>query len=113
MNRLAIQLVHSRGSAIGTIAARSRRLFGLPNTVPLELALRDLHKGACPLRLTRLARADSFNLAHDVLGILRHYDPATGTLTDGFRPRYALPNRKDHDAPCPTPPTLKRQTRTA
>jgi hypothetical protein len=97
MNKLQIQLVHSRGSAIGTIASRARRLFGIPNTVELELALRDLHRGACPLRLTRLARADSFNLAHDVMGILRHYDPATGTLTGGFRPRYALPATPEAD----------------
>jgi len=77
----------TRGSAIGRIAARSRRLFGLRDTKQLEMALIDLHNG---LRITQLARADAFNLAHDVCGILRHYDPVTGKLMNGFRPRYAV-----------------------
>jgi hypothetical protein len=44
-----------------------------------------------PLRLHDLLEADEFNFWHDVLGIARHLDRATGHLGDHFRPRFSQP----------------------
>lgn len=41
-----------------------------------------------PLRLHDLLDADNFNFAHDVLGILRHWDHEQRVMRDCFRPRY-------------------------
>jgi hypothetical protein len=55
------------------------------------------HCNGCPLDLARLAKAEAFDLTHDVGGIGRHLDrdddsPTAGQLGDMFLPRYA---RKD------------------
>ena len=42
-----------------------------------------------------LAEADDFNLAHDVFGIHRHIDEATGELRDCFVPRYTQLKAKE------------------
>ena len=47
------------------------------------------HANGCPMDFARLAEADDFNLAHDVFGIERHIDRATGKLGGCFRPRFA------------------------
>ncbi|WP_309628187.1 hypothetical protein [Brevundimonas sp.] len=49
------------------------------------------HANGCPLDLTKLAKADNFNLTHDVFGIARHLDRTTGRLRDFFDPRCSLP----------------------
>lgn len=36
----------------------------------------------------RMLDGDDFNLVHDVMGMLRHYEPKTGQFTDCFLPRY-------------------------
>jgi hypothetical protein len=47
------------------------------------------HANGTPLRLSELADADDFNIAHDVFGISRHIDRETGQLNGCFLPRYA------------------------
>jgi len=42
-----------------------------------------------PLRLQELLDADFSNFAHDVGGIRRHLDRASGELREHFTPRYA------------------------
>ena len=42
-----------------------------------------------PLRLEELLEADDLDFIHDVFGIRRHLDVATGELRDCFVPRYA------------------------
>jgi hypothetical protein len=42
-----------------------------------------------PLRLEELLAADAFNFAHDICGIYRHIDRATGKLGGCFSPRFA------------------------
>jgi hypothetical protein len=42
-----------------------------------------------PLDLERFLNADLGNFLHDVVGIRRHLDRATGRLTDCFSPRHA------------------------
>lgn len=50
-----------------------------------------VHANGCPLDLEKLAKADNFNLLHDVFGIARHLDRKTGKLRDFFDPRCSLP----------------------
>lgn len=52
-----------------------------------------VHANGCPLRLRELLLADDFNFAHDVFGIRRHLNRATGKLDGGFVPRFAVPER--------------------
>jgi hypothetical protein len=47
------------------------------------------HANGCPLQLEKLLKADEFTFVHDVFGIERHLDRATGKLTDAFSPRLA------------------------
>jgi hypothetical protein len=44
------------------------------------------------LRLDELLEADEGNFAHDVFGMMRHYDIATGTMRDCFSPRFERRN---------------------
>jgi hypothetical protein len=48
------------------------------------------HCNGCPLDLSALRNAPDFDFVHDVWGISRHLDRATGTLQDCFSPRFAL-----------------------
>ncbi|MEG7715417.1 hypothetical protein, partial [Listeria monocytogenes] len=43
-----------------------------------------------PLRLVELLSASDSNLAHDVFGINRHIDRATGKMSGCFSPRYTV-----------------------
>lgn len=43
----------------------------------------------CPLRLTDLFKADNFNFAHDIVGIINNLNRRTGELENCFVPRFA------------------------
>lgn len=47
------------------------------------------HANGNPLNLSALLGADDFNFAHDVFGIAKHIDRATGKLEHCFRPRFS------------------------
>ena len=51
------------------------------------------HANGCRIRLSELLVAEPFDLTHDVAGIGRHIDRATGQLTQSFVPRYAALER--------------------
>ncbi len=53
----------------------------------LEMDLSATH-ALKPLDLDRLLAADDFNFSHDVFGIMRHIDRATGKMGDCFVPRF-------------------------
>lgn len=78
----------------GAIANRYRAMqqaAGVPKSDKRDLVM-DLdatHSNGCPLDLERLAKADDFNLAHDVAGIFRHLNRKTGKLGGCFLPRFA------------------------
>ena len=59
-------------------------------TILMDLFAADMHM---PLDLASLLAADDANFAHDVLGIRRHMDRTSGSLSDFFVPRFALRNR--------------------
>lgn len=52
-----------------------------------------VHCNGCPLKLDELLAADDFNFSHDVFGILRYIDRATGELGGCFVPRFAVQER--------------------
>jgi hypothetical protein len=77
---------------IGKIVARYLKSYPHEITSKLDLMM-DMgacHCNGCPLRLADLLAADDFNFAHDVSGIHRHLDRATGKLVGGFLPRLAV-----------------------
>lgn len=61
----------------------------LGSAMDLEMDLVACHANGTPLDLVKLATADDFNLAHDMLGIRRHLNRITGELDGRFLPRCA------------------------
>lgn len=54
----------------------------------MDLLAADGMNGNQPIDLDELAKSDDFNFFHDIAGIARHIDRATGKLMDCFVPRY-------------------------
>lgn len=76
------------------IVARAGRMYlslgEQPDALGTRMDLEAVH-ATCPLDLHRLAEAPAGDFAHDVLGIARHLDRATGNLGGCFLPRCARP----------------------
>ncbi len=74
-----------------------KRLAGMSPTQrdPMEyrMDLTAAHANGCPMDFERLLGADDFNFLHDVFGIERHLDRATGKLQNSFHPRFAKKER--------------------
>lgn len=80
-----------RAKEIATRAVELSLKHGVRRDVrDIQMDIIATHANGCPLDLDRLAAADDFNFAHDVFGIERHIDRATGKLTRCFLPRFAL-----------------------
>lgn len=58
--------------------------------IDADMDLTACHANGCTLKLTALLTADDSNFAHDVFGIQRHIDRASGKLQNCFLPRFAL-----------------------
>jgi Family of unknown function (DUF6874) len=57
------------------------------NQIEAELQLAHEHR---PLRLGEMLQArDTFDFAHDIIGIRNHIDVSTGTMRDHFLPRFS------------------------
>jgi len=81
--------------AMRAIAVRSRKVLTGENARYGDTAM-DLsacHANGCPLDFEKLLAAPDFDFIHDVLGIRRHLDRATGNLMDCFVPRCAKPEK--------------------
>lgn len=63
---------------------------GTENRMDLTMDITAVHANGCPLDLEALLNAKTFDFGHDVLGISRRIDRATGHLTDCFLPRCAV-----------------------
>lgn len=74
----AVEMAHLNGNPIEDVPS-------------LEMDITACHSNGCPLDLKRLLKADDFNFAHDVWGIMRHIDRKTGKLLNCFDPRCSLP----------------------
>lgn len=76
---------------ISKIVDRVHALFTDLNPQARRNTFMDLvavHRNGCPLALEALLASDIGDLAHDVGGIATHIDRKTGSLQDGFLPRY-------------------------
>lgn len=58
----------------------------------LTMDIEACHSNGNPIRLDDLLKADKFNFAHDVIGIVNNLDRNSGKLINCFSPRYSLPN---------------------
>lgn len=79
-------------NVIRAIANRACEVTGIEprfNKLGLLMDLKACHANGCPLDLDRLLAAKPFDFYHDLLGIDRHLDRATGQLQDHFLPRHA------------------------
>jgi hypothetical protein len=80
-------------AVIGRIADRAvalARKHGIQYDVMMaRMDVTAVHANEIKLRLDDLLGFDDFNFAHDVLGIRRHLDRATGQLGGHFMPRCA------------------------
>lgn len=57
----------------------------------LDMDITATHLNGCPLDLDKLFAFPDADFSHDVFGIKRHIDRATGTLGDHFEPRCSKP----------------------
>jgi hypothetical protein len=72
---------------INRIARRALEMSG-GDLLSMQMSLEQCHH-FCPLDLAGLLNANMSDFAHDIGGILRHLNHATGQLEDGFYPRFA------------------------
>lgn len=56
----------------------------------IEMDIVACHLNGNPLDLQRLLEADTFEFAHDILGIKNHINRNTGELENCFVPRFSL-----------------------
>lgn len=68
------------------IAARNNLEY---SRVDAMMDITAAHANGCPLKLTELLSAEQFDFAHDVFGIRRHINRATGEVEGHFLPRYS------------------------
>lgn len=59
-----------------------------PSADSIFLDVLGTHECACPLDLEGLLTAGDIHFAHDLSGIIRHYNRNTRKLDDHFQPRY-------------------------
>jgi len=75
---------------ITKIANRAKDECNHPDSImTINMDITACHLNGNPLDLTALLNADSFDFAHDVLGIRRHINRKTGKLENCFLPRYS------------------------
>lgn len=91
MNQVNFETTIEEDQIIHKIAKRGLELYkGLGvkrDLMDIEMDITAVHLNDCELQLQKLLDADDFNFAHDVMGIRRHIDRATGKLQNCFLPR--------------------------
>jgi hypothetical protein len=79
--------------------ALSAGIYGAGDYVQAEMDVIACHLNGCPLDLEGLFHADDWEFNHDMRGIRRHMDRATGELGECFVPRFAESEQQyDSDA---------------
>lgn len=91
---LTMTATHDETALIINIVHRYNAIRADHGLMPVKniTAMMDLeacHSNGCPIDFQALDNADDADLVHDVAGISAHIDRRTGTLGDGFCPRYA------------------------
>ena len=72
---------------ISKIVKRAHEMEPSIDTMSLNMDLTATHE-LTPLKLEDLLKADDFNFAHDVFGIMRHINRVSGKLEHCFVPRF-------------------------
>ena len=72
-----------------SIASRALRMGFKRDRTDLIMDLAATHCNGCRLDLIKFVNFTDFNFAHDVSGIIRHLNRATGKLENCFFPRCA------------------------
>ena len=93
VNKAESLLIHRIAQRIVAIADKHGMVYEIMDA---EMDVTACHRNGCPLRLNELLAADDADFGHDVFGIHRYLDQATGTLTNCFVPRYAEPQGAAH-----------------
>ena len=83
-----VVLIMKIADRAGVMAANAQTDIGGPIDVEMDIAA--THANGCALRLSDLLAASDFDFAHDIFGIVRHLNRATGQLGGCFVPRYAV-----------------------
>jgi hypothetical protein len=63
--------------------------FRPPKKFNLLMDIEATNNNGCPLKLAELLKADDFDFAHDINGIINNINRQTGKLDNCFLPRYA------------------------
>lgn len=66
--------------------------------IEYEMSLTACHANGTPIKLVELSLASDFDVMHDVCGIHRHIDKATGEIRDCFVPRFVNMERQKSGA---------------
>ena len=74
----------TRAEAFNLLAGKGRL-----DRMSASMDLTACHLNGCPLKLQALLDSEPGDFRHDVFGIFKHIDRATGELTRCFLPRYA------------------------
>ena len=74
---------------VSKIAKRALELLPVSDFQACTMDIIATHISGCPLDLAKLLKADNSNFLHDICGINKHIDRATGKLQDCFAPRFA------------------------
>lgn len=93
-NRISFKVSKAEHKTIMAIADRATAMaltedLDYPRT-EAAMDVTATHANGCPLKLSELLAAESFDFAHDVFGIRRHINRQNGRLEDHFWPRYAV-----------------------
>lgn len=80
-----MKLIHKIGKRM-TIRYKEIHSMDL-DLIDMEMDISAVHLNGCPLDLKKLFKADDFNFAHDVIGIMNNIDRTTGQLKNCFSPR--------------------------
>lgn len=93
MSQTSYEATNEEIAIIKQIAKRAVRLYAAAGVnldlLDVMMGVTVTHANGCRLGLRRLLAADDFNFAHDITGISRHLNRATGKLQECFQPRFA------------------------
>lgn len=72
------------------VARAQKECFPQRSKLNLNMDITAAHCNDSKLRLTELLKADNFNFAHDICGIVKNLNRETGKLENCFSPKFSL-----------------------
>lgn len=86
---VSFKVSRTDSALITKIVDRAAALIPNLDKMQVRMSLTACHANGCRLRLSDLAKADDFNLIHDVCGIHNTVSRDTGKIEGLFLPRFA------------------------